>query len=66
MQKASTTRYCYAWAKSGVCLGVGQNIVTRVGEDPSKSFNMRVYAKQSLGAVRIEEEKVVEIACIES
>jgi hypothetical protein len=64
--KVSTTRFLYAWAKSGVALGVGQNIVTRVGEDPSKSFNMRVYAKQSLGAVRIEEEKVVEIACLES
>ena len=24
LQKASTTRYCYAWAKSGVTLGVGE------------------------------------------
>jgi Phage capsid protein len=63
--KASTTRTIYAWAKSGVCLGIGQNIVTRVGEDPSKSFNTRVYAKQSLGAVRIEEAKVVAIQCNE-
>jgi hypothetical protein len=64
--KVSTTRYCYAWAKSGVTLGVGQEVKTRIGEDPGKGFNVRLYAKMSIGAVRIEEEKVVEIACVES
>jgi len=66
LQKATTTRYCYAWAKSGVTLGVGENIMTRIGEDPGKGFNVRIYAKMSIGAVRVEEEKVVEIACQES
>lgn len=64
--KVSSTRYCYAWAKSGVTLGVGQEVKTRIGEDPGKGFNVRLYAKMSIGAVRIEEEKVVEIACVES
>ena len=64
--KSSTTRYALAWAKSGVALGIGENIVTRVGEDPGKEFNVRFYARMSLGAVRIEEEKVVEIACYEA
>lgn len=64
--KVSTTRYLQAWAKSGVVLGKGQDVTTRVGEDPSKGFNVRVYAKQSLGAVRVEEEKVVEVQAIES
>jgi hypothetical protein len=64
--KVSTTRYCYAWAKSGVTLGVGQEVKTRIGEDPGKGFNVRLYAKMSIGAVRVEEEKVVEIACVES
>lgn len=62
LPKQSTTRFCYAWAKSGVVLGKGQDITTKVGEDPGKGFNVRIYAKQSLGAVRVEEEKVVEIA----
>lgn len=62
---SSTTRYCYAWAKSGVVLGVGENIVTRVGEDSGKGFNTRIYARMSIGACRVEEEKVVEIACAE-
>lgn len=64
--KSGTTRYLYAYAKSGVTLGKGKEITTKVGEDPGKGFNVRVYAKQSLGAVRVEEEKVVEIAVLES
>lgn len=63
LPKVSTTRFAYAWAKSGVVFGIGQDIITRVGEDPGKGFNARVYIKESIGAVRTEEEKVVEIAC---
>jgi hypothetical protein len=61
--KTGATRMVYAWAKSGTTLGIGADIVSKVGEDPGKAFNVRVYAKMSLGAVRVEEEKVVEIAC---
>lgn len=63
--KAATTRSLPAWAKSGVVLGIGQDIVSRVGEDPGKGFNKRVYIKETLGAVRVEEEKVVEVQCTE-
>jgi hypothetical protein len=56
-------RSCFAWAKSGLVLGSAENIMTRVGEDPGKSFNVRVYAKMSIGAVRVEEEKVVQVDC---
>lgn len=66
LPKASTTRFLYAFTKSGVVLGKAQDITTKVGEDPGKGFNVRVYAKQSIGSVRVEEEKVVEIACVES
>lgn len=59
------TRSLYAWAKSGMTLGIGANIVTEVGKDPGKGFNTRVYAKMSIGAVRVEEEKVVQINCAE-
>jgi len=60
------TRLLYAWAKSGVTLGIGKDTTTKVGEDPSKGFNTRVYAKQAIGAVRSEEVKVVEIAIQEA
>jgi hypothetical protein len=60
---AAGIRSCYAWAKSGITLGVGENIVTKVGEDPGKAFNTRIYAKMTIGAVRTEEEKVVQVDC---
>jgi hypothetical protein len=63
--KASTTRYCYAWCKSGMDLGVGADIKSRVSERADKSFAVYAYAAMSLGAVRNEDEKVVEIACTE-
>lgn len=66
VKDGSGNRLVYAWAKSGVKLGIGANVSTEIGKDPGKGFNVRIYAKQSLGAVRVEEEKVVEIACLES
>lgn len=60
---AGGIRSCFAWAKSGIVLGTAENIMTRVGEDPGKSFNVRVYAKMSIGSVRVEEEKVVQVDC---
>ena len=66
MPRVTTTRTIFAWAKSGITMGVGENIVTRVAEDPSKSYAVRPYARMSIGAVRVEEEKVVAIECLES
>lgn len=63
---SGTTRSLYAWTKSGIVLGKGQDIMTKVGEDPGKGFNVRIYAKMSIGAVRVEEEKVVEIGVVEA
>lgn len=56
-------RSCFAWAKSGISLGTGETITTNVGVDPSKSFNTRIYAKMTIGSVRVEEEKVVQVDC---
>jgi hypothetical protein len=52
-----------AWAKSGVGLSVGQNIETKISERPDKNYSMQVYAQMSLGATRIQDNHVVEIAC---
>jgi hypothetical protein len=62
----STTRTNIAFAKSGIALGMGEDIVTKVGEDPSKSFATRVYAKMTIGAVRVEEEKVVAVESLDN
>lgn len=62
----SSVRACYAWAKTGVVLGKGSDIKTRLTERADKSYAWQPYAEQSVGAVRAEEEKVVEISCSES
>lgn len=61
--KVGATRSIAAWAKSGVVLGLGKETESRVAEDPSKSFAVRIYARMSIGSVRVEEEKVVQIDC---
>ena len=47
-------------------LALGSDIKGRVIERPDKSFSVYAYASLSCGATRMEEEKVVEIACQES
>jgi len=37
----------------------------RIDERADKSYSTQVYASMSIGSTRMEEEKVVEIACNE-
>lgn len=53
-----------AWAEDGILLGVGMEVRGRITERPDKSYATQVYASLSLGGVRMEEEKVVEILCL--
>lgn len=50
-----------AWRKSGLGLGIAQDIQGRIAERPDKNFSIQVYADESLGATRLEEAKLVEI-----
>jgi hypothetical protein len=52
-----------AWAKSGILLATGQDITARVSERDDLSYATQAYASMSVGAVRMEEAKVVEIIC---
>lgn len=63
--KVGNDRFLVSWAKSGVALGTGAEITTRLSERADKSYSTQVYACMSLGAVRIEEAKVVETASLE-
>lgn len=66
LPKASTTRSCYAFHKSGLTLGIGKDIVTSIDILPTKNMSAQVYARMSLGAVRLEEARVVEVQCTET
>ena len=66
LPKTGTTRSIYAWAKSGVCLGISMDMENKIEQRPDKNYAWQVYACMNIGAVRLEEVKVVEIACKES
>ncbi len=54
------------FAKSAIGLGIGQDIQVRMSERGDKSYSTQVYASATFGAVRIEEEKIAIIECVQA
>jgi hypothetical protein len=50
---------CFAMAKDAIGLQVNNPIKARVSEDASASYDWRIYAEITIGAIRVEDEKVV-------
>lgn len=65
LPKVSTVRSCIAYTKSGLLLALGKDITTNIAQRPDKSFSWYIYACMSIGATRMEEERVVRIDCTE-
>jgi len=63
---ASSHRRVIAWAKSGMHVGLWNDINSRISERADKSYSNQVYVKGTFGATRVEEKKVVEILCNEA
>jgi hypothetical protein len=59
------SRLCYAFAQDGIKLAIGKDIMARIDERSDKSYSTQVYYCATFGATRMEEDKVVEIACNE-
>ena len=59
-------RSCFAWHKNAVGLAMASDIMTRIDEREDKSYATQVYAASTFGAVRLEEEGVVQIDFDES
>lgn len=66
LSSSTDIRECFAFAKSGICLGLNADIMVEIDKRADKSFATYVYACMSVGATRMEEEKVVQISCDES
>jgi hypothetical protein len=66
LDSTTDVRSCFCFVKDGIKLGIGADMVSRVAERADKSFNWYAYAKMTLGGTRMEEVKVVEVACDES
>jgi hypothetical protein len=57
-------RACLAWRQSALLLAIAQTPKVKVTERPDKSYATQVYCAMSVGATRMEEEGVVEIATL--
>jgi hypothetical protein len=62
---AGTSRQIPVYAKSGMHLGIWNDINSSVDKRADKSNSTQVYSKMTVGATRVEEGKVVKIWCRE-
>ncbi len=63
---STAIRLPYAFVQDAILFEVNPDITTKVSERADKSFNYYAYCKGEFGAVRMEEEKVIAIACKEN
>ena len=62
----TTDRLIFAYTEDALKLGIGKDISAKISERADKSYSTQVYYAMSLGAVRMEEKKVVQIPCHEA
>jgi len=62
----TSDRLVFAYTEDAIKLGIGKDISAKISERADKSYSTQVYYAMSLGAVRMEEKKVVQIPCHEA
>lgn len=66
IDNTTTNRHCLAWAQDGLLLSLGIDINAKIGERADKQYLTQVFTQMTIGAVRMEDAKVVQIDCLES
>lgn len=61
LQPDNATISCLFYTKQALGLQVNRPITARVAEDQTQSFNHVIYAFQTLGAVRVEDEHIIQL-----
>lgn len=59
----TSIHYAYIWTKSGIQLDFWEEMSTTIDRLPQNNNSTLFLSQWSLGAARLEEEKVVQIAC---
>jgi hypothetical protein len=62
---SGSDRFCVAWQKDQVVLGIGAQPSARISERADKNYATQVFYSMSIGATRMQEVGVVEVACLE-
>lgn len=65
LPKVSTTRSCFAWVKSGMYLGIWDEVRTPMDWIPRKQA-WQIACTADFGATRLEQGRVIECQCTES
>jgi len=60
---AGSVTMCPAWSKNGMGLAIAADLKVRITERADKSYSVQVYVAATLGATRVEDEKVIGIDC---
>lgn len=66
LTNGSSERLCYLYTQNALGIATNKDIKTEVGKNPDKSFATVAYIEMDMGATRVEDKEVVEIACTES
>jgi hypothetical protein len=61
----SDNRLVYAYHKAAIQLGIQKEANGRIDERPDKNYAWQVFMSMSIGATRLEEERIVKILCAE-
>lgn len=61
----SSERLCFFWQKKGMQLAVQKEVEGRLSERPDKNYAWQVYMRMCAGVTRLEEVRVVQVACTE-
>jgi len=64
--KSGNSRFCLLYAKKAMGLAIGEDVQSRITEESTLHFAKQLYFSMSMGASRLEETGVVEIACDET
>ena len=59
-------RAVIATVKDSVLLEIKPDVITEMGKNPQLSYRLQMYVEMGLGAVRMEEEKVLVLPCDQS
>ena len=63
---SDSNRQVLGICQSAIGLAIGADVTTKISERADKNYATQVFLSMSIGATRIEDEKMVEIACTES
>lgn len=59
----SGNRLIPAWVKSGMHLGMWQDLMVKIDQRSDKGYSWQVYTCQTIGSTRTQQGKVVQILC---